>query len=68
MLRFEAPLDQSAAAIAVRQQYAEYFYNKFVYGTMAEGNLTETQREVIHIAMNSASYGIAARPGYCQAY
>lgn len=68
MLRFEAPLDQSAAAIAVRQKYAEYFYNKFVYGTMAEGNLTEKQREVIHIAMNSASYGIAARPGYCQAW
>lgn len=30
MLRFEAPNDQSAAAIAVRRQYAEYYYNKFV--------------------------------------
>lgn len=68
MLRFEAPNDQSAAAIAVRRQYAEYYYNKFVYGTQAEGNLTEKQREVIHIAMNSAAYGIAARPGYCQAW
>lgn len=68
MLRFETPNDQSAAAIAVRRQYAEYYYNKFVYGTQAEGNLTEKQREVIHIAMNSAAYGIAARPGYCQAW
>lgn len=68
MLRFEAPLDQSASAQAVRQQYAEYFYNKMVYGVASEGNLTQKQQEVIHIAMNSASYGIAARPGYCQAW
>lgn len=68
MLRFEAPLDQSASAQAVRQQYAEYFYNKMVFGVASEGNLTQKQQEVIHIAMNSASYGIAARPGYCQAW
>lgn len=68
MLQFEAPADQSASAQAVRQQYAEYFYNKMVFGVPSEGNLTQKQQEVIHIAMNSASYGIAARPGYCQAW
>lgn len=68
MLQFEAPQDQSAAAQAVRQQYAEYFYNKMVFGVSSEGDLTQKQQEVIHIAMNSGSYGIAARPGYCQAW
>lgn len=66
MIRFENPADQSERAKALRASYCEYYYNKMTLGIAAEGNLTQKQMDVITIAMNSASYGIPANPGYCQ--
>ena len=66
MIRFENPADQSERAKALRASYCEYYYNKMTLGIAAEGDLTQKQIEVITIAMNSASYGIPANPGYCQ--
>lgn len=66
MIRFENPADQSERAKALRTSYCEYYYNKMTLGIAAEGNLTQKQMDVITIAMNSASYGIPANPGYCQ--
>ncbi len=51
---------------ATRAEYGSYFYNKFVLGVSAEGNLTEKQIAVIRVATDSGSYGIAATGGYCQ--
>lgn len=66
MIRFENPADQSERAKALRASYCEYYYNKMTLGIGAEGSLTQKQMDVITIAMNSASYGIPANPGYCQ--
>ena len=66
MIRFENPADQSERAKELRASYCEYYYNKMTLGIGAEGSLTQKQIDVITIAMNSASYGIPANPGYCQ--
>lgn len=68
LLQFEAPLDQSEEVQLVRARLGELYYNSFVLGTQAEGQLTQKQRKVIEIATNSDSYGIPANPGYCQAW
>lgn len=68
LLQFEAPLDQSEKVQLVRARLGELYYNSFVLGTQAEGQLTQKQRKVIEIATNSDSYGIPANPGYCQAW
>lgn len=65
---FENPADQSESVKSYRARMGEYFYNTFVLGIQAEGALTKKQLEVIQIATNSGSYGIPARPGYCQAW
>lgn len=66
LCRFENPHDQSAAVKRTRADFGEFFYNKYVYGISAEGHLTQAQMRVIHVAMNSADYGIVPRAGYCQ--
>ena len=47
---------------------SSYYYNKYMLGAAAEGDLTQAQISVIEIATNSGAYGIPARAGYCQAW
>ena len=62
---YENPEDPEATR-QTRINYSSYFYNKYVLGIDAEGNLTQAQRDVIEIAANSFAYGIIAQEGYCQ--
>lgn len=64
---FEQPRYPEATR-AIRINYSSYYYNKYVLGVPAEGDLTWAQKEVCNIAMNSGAYGIPARGGYCQAW
>lgn len=68
LVNFEKPADQSQAVKNLRTSYGQYFYNKYVNGIAAEGNLTQAQRNVIQVATNSDAYGIPAEKGMCQAW
>ncbi len=67
LYKFENPRNPDALR-DTRAGISFYFYNKYVFGTSAEGDLTQAQMDVIRIATNSAAYGIAANAGYCQAW
>lgn len=66
LTRFENPADQSDSVKQTRAERGQYYYDLFG-GRRAE-ELTEMQKKVVEIAMNSADYGIAANAGYCQAW
>ncbi len=66
LLKYERPADQSIEAQIRRANVSQYFYNKFQLGLGTESGLTQKQKDVIRIAMNSASYGVPAEGGYCQ--
>lgn len=67
LFTFENPANASSLR-ETRLGISNYYYNKFVLGTAAEGDLTQAQIDVIEIATHSDAYGIPARGGYCQAW
>ena len=67
LLHFENPANANSLK-PTRAGISSYFYNKYMLGSAAEGNLTQAQMDVIQIATNSDAYGIPARGGYCQAW
>ena len=67
LFNFERPANASSLQ-PTRAGISSYFYNKYMLGTAAEGDLTQAQMDVIQIATNSEAYGIPARAGYCQAW
>ena len=67
LFNFERPKNP-ASLQPTRAGISSYFYNKYMFGSAAEGDLTQAQMDVIRIATNSEAYGIPARGGYCQAW
>ena len=67
LFTFENPANASSLR-ETRLGISNYYYNKFVLGTAAEGDLTQAQIDIIEIATHSDAYGIPARGGYCQAW
>ena len=67
LFHFERPENPNSLQ-PTRAGISSYFYNKYMLGSAAEGDLTQAQMDVIRIATNSEAYGIPARGGYCQAW
>ena len=67
LYKFENPRNPDSLR-DTRAGISSYYYNKYVLGTSAEGDLTQAQMDVIRIATNSGAYGVAANAGYCQAW
>ncbi len=67
LFSFENPANAQSLR-DTRVGVSSYYYNKYMLGAAAEGDLTQAQIAVIEIATNSDAYGIPARAGYCQAW
>ncbi len=67
LFSFENPANAQSLR-DTRVGVSSYYYNKYMLGAAAEGDLTQAQIAVIEIATNSDAYGIPAGAGYCQAW
>ena len=68
LLNYENPGLQQEAVREKRAQKGRYYYDRFTAPAPRNDGLTQTQRDVAQIAMQSAKYGIPAEDGYCMAW
>ncbi len=70
LLNYENPANQDEEMQKIRAKWGRTFYDKYTKAAepagSADDGLTQGQRDVVDVAMNSGAYGIAADLGYCQ--
>ena len=68
LINYENPAVQTEEIKEQRARKGQYYYDKFTKPAVADDGLTQAQRDVIRIALQSDSYGVSAEKGYCMAW